>query len=127
VFVDWVGTQSVTESGPLLFTVDVVVRSLLSEGDGAFVRQPPRLATVEVSIGDDGRPTISRPPSVTAVTPAVPVAMTLTSLPPDLQTQIEASYGPVVGGEQLVNGRWRVVVMAPGLDGVSRPETLIVP
>lgn len=127
VFVDWVGTQSVTESGPLQFSVEVVIRSLLSEGDGAFTRQPPRLATVEVSIGEDGRPVVLRPPSVSAAAPAVPVSLTLTPLPIDLQAQVEASHGPVVGGELLADGRWRVVAMVSGLDGVSRPETVVLP
>lgn len=127
VFVDWVVTQSVTESAALQFTVDVVVRSLLAQGDGAFVRQSPRLATIEVSIGDDGRPVVSRPPSVATVSPTVPTTMTLSPLPADLQSQIETTLGAVVGGEQLADGTWKVVAMVPGSDGVTRPETLLFP
>jgi hypothetical protein len=42
-------------------------------------------------------------------------------------TQVEASGGAVVGGEQLADGSWRVVVMASSPDGVTRPRTVTVP
>ncbi|MCZ6505894.1 MAG: hypothetical protein O6834_07955 [Actinobacteria bacterium] len=55
------------------------------------------------------------------------MTMTLTSLPVTLQEQVESAYGSVVGGEQLADGGWCVVVMAEGVDGVLRPTTVTVP
>ena len=53
--------------------------------------------------------------------------MTLTPLPVTLQEQVESAYGLVVGGEQLEDGRWRVVAMVEGIDGVRRPTIITVP
>jgi hypothetical protein len=64
--------------------------------------------------------------AVSAVT-ATPLPMTLGAIPEQLETQIETSTGPVIGGEALADGRWRVVVMAEDTDGVRRPRTVISP
>ncbi|MFV1961094.1 MAG: hypothetical protein ACC658_04595 [Acidimicrobiia bacterium] len=127
VFVDWVGVQSVTETAPLAYDIGVLVRSLMAQADGGFVRQPTRLATIGVVIGDDGLPRVARPPSVTMSTGSSPLTMTLTPLPASIQEQVESVYGSVVGGEQLEDGRWRVVAMVEGVDGVRRPTVVTVP
>lgn len=127
VFVDWVGAQQVTEAGSLVFEVEVLVRSLRAEGEGGFVRQPARLAVVRVMIGDDGLPRVTMPPKVELPAGASPLAMNLVEVPAQVREQLEQSHGTVVGGEQLADGRWQVVVMAVGLDGVARPTTVVVP
>ena len=127
VFVDWVGVQSVTETAPLAYDVEVLVRSLMAEGDGGFVRQPTRVATITVVIGDDGIPRVARPPIITTPDKSSPVSMTLAPLPAVLQEQVESTHGEVLGGEQLEDGRWRVVVVVEGIDGVQRPTTITVP
>ena len=127
VFVDWVGVQSVTETAPLSYDIAVLVRSLMAQGDGGFVRQPTRVATIVVVVGDDGLPRVARPPAITTPPALFPVTMTLTPLPATLEEQVESAYGLVVGGEELADGGWRVVVMIEGVDGVIRPTTVTVP
>ncbi len=127
VFVDWVGAQTVTETAPLTYDVEVMVRSLMAQGEEGFVRQPTRVVTIGVVIGDDGLPRVARPPMVTVQGVSSPMTLALTPLPAETQVQVESVYGPVIGGEQLPDGRWRVVVMAQGVDGVRRPTTVVVP
>ena len=127
VFVDWVGVQSVTETAPLAYDIEVLVRSLMAQGDSGFVRQPTRVATIGVVIGDDGLPRVARPPAITTPGALSPMTMTLTPLPATLQEQVESTYGLVLGGEQLEDGHWRVVVMVEGVDGVRRPTMIAVP
>jgi hypothetical protein len=55
------------------------------------------------------------------------VASNLVPVPAEIQALVEASHGPVVGGEQTVDGKWRVVAMVSGIDGVRRPETVVAP
>lgn len=127
VFVDWVGAQAVVEVSPLRYQVEVVVRSLSAQGEEGFVRQPARVATVTVAIGDDGAPRVTKPPEVAPAQPGTPLAMHLVEVPSELAEQVEQSMGPVLGGEQLPDGRWQVVVMSAGPDGVTRPVTVTVP
>lgn len=127
VFVDWVRARTVTETAPLGYEVEVMVRSLMAKGEGGFVRQPARVMTVVVVIGDDGLPRVARPPMITAEGTSSPMSLALTPLPVATQEQVEALYGQVIGGQQLADGGWRVVVMAEGLDGVRRPTTVEVP
>lgn len=54
VYVDWIGVRTVTQTGPLSFEVDVLVRSLLSSDESGFVRQPIRQATVPVIMDLEG-------------------------------------------------------------------------
>jgi len=128
VFVDWAGAMAVTEVAPMTYQVEVVVRSLVSGADGAFVRQPPRHLFVEVTIGPDGSPQVSRPPEtvVSAGTGQQP-AIALQVVPEALRVELEATVGIVVGGEPMADGTWRVVVMAVDSDGVTRPRTVVVP
>ncbi len=128
VFVDWAGAVAVTEVAPMVFQVEVVVRSLVSTADGGFVRQEPRRLLVEVSLGPDGSPRVSRPPLAVASVGAVPPdALPLQTVPEALAAELEATIGSVVGGEAMADGTWRVVVMAVDPDGVTRPRTVIVP
>jgi hypothetical protein len=53
--------------------------------------------------------------------------MVLSPLPDDVRSQLEESHGQVVGGAQLEDGRWQVVVMIAGSDGVTRPVTVLFP
>ena len=127
VFVDWVGARTVTETAPLTYDVEVMVRSLMAQGEGGFVRQPNRLVMVGIVVGDDGLPRVARPPIVTVQSMSSPMDLELAPLPAPTQEQAESLYGQVIGGEQLADGRWRVVVMAEGVDGVRRPTTVVVP
>lgn len=125
VFVDWAGALSVTPTGPALFDVEILVRSLLSAGENGFVRQPPLVVGVEVSVGDDGRARVTGAPTLTAVDPASPAHGMLGEVPGELVARMETDYGTVIGGTQDDDGTWRVVVMSEGADGVRRPVTVI--
>jgi hypothetical protein len=127
VYVDWVGATSVTEIGPLSYSVEVAVRSLVSAADAPFVRQPTMLIDVDVILDETGTPHLARPPGLARALERTPSTLTLTALPTEIQTQIETTVGPVVGGEPMSDGRWRVVALATGADGVVRPVTVIAP
>jgi hypothetical protein len=127
VFVDWVGATSVVEIDVLSFDVEVAVRSLKSEGGGAFARQPTRIATLRVQIGDDGLPRVLTPPLVVTATQPTSSQLELVPVPDELRVQLEASHGPVIGGQTNADGEWSVVVMATDVDGVARPTTIVVP
>ncbi len=124
VFVDWVGVRSIAETAPLTYQVEVLVRSLVSHQDGAFARQPARLATVEVLVGADGTPRVASPPTVSVMSPPTPHPMGLLAVPAHVVDQL-TTIGDVIGGVQLADGRWRVVVMTEGPDGVRRPTTIV--
>lgn len=127
VFVDWVGARSIAELSPLEYRVDVVVRSLKSVGEAGFVRQPTQSISVDVGFGDDGTPRVIRPPSPAVVLSITPARTDLVTVPAEVQAQIETSYGSVVGGTQQADGKWSVVAMVEGSDGVRRPITVQVP
>lgn len=121
VFVDWVRARGVTQTGPTSYEVEVLVRSLVSSGTSGFARQAPLVVSVPIEIGDDGRPRVAGAPSLAMAEPVAVSVIDLAELPDDLAIQLEASHGEVVGGIQLGDGSWEVVVMAEGSDGVSRP------
>ncbi len=128
VFVDWAGAVAVTEVAPTIYQVEVVVRSLVSDADGTFVRQAPRRLFVEVAVGSDGSPRVTRPPqTVVAANVGAPETLALQSVPEALRAELEATVGTVVGGEAMPDGTWRVVVMTVDPDGVTRPRTIVVP
>lgn len=127
VFVDWVAATSVVEVDILAFEVEVAVRSLRSGSDGVFVRQPTRIATLRVILGDDGLPRIAAPPLVANADALIPSPLELVLVPEEIGGPLEAKYGTVVGGQTMADGRWRVVVMSADVDGVVRPITVIVP
>ncbi|MGH3651150.1 MAG: hypothetical protein ACRDU9_10635, partial [Acidimicrobiia bacterium] len=49
--------------------------------------------------------------------------ISLVELPPDVAALVEGQ-GEIVGGRQLADGNWEVVVMTQGGDGARRPVTL---
>jgi hypothetical protein len=53
--------------------------------------------------------------------------MSLAMLPETIRQQVEAEFGEVLGGEQTVDGGWKVVAMSDNGDGVSRPITVVIP
>ena len=125
VFVDWAGVRSITQTSPAHFEVEVLVRSLVSNGDPGFVRQPPLVALVEVTIGDDGEPRISGAPRVAAVEPGSPAQLSLIPLPEPVAAQLDSVSGEILGGMVREDGTWEVVVVAEGPDGVKRPVTIL--
>ncbi len=127
VFVDWVRATSVSEAGPLLYQVEVIVRSLVSGPEGGFIRLPTRLSMVEVTLGSEGSPRVTRPPVSAGEAAPVPHQIGLGPLPDQVRDAVEAAHGTVVGGEALPDGGYRVVVMATDPDGVTRPRTVVVP
>lgn len=127
VYVDWVGTISVAELGGLAYEVELLVRSMVAAPGEGFVRHPPSRLVVEVTVGPDGTPRVTRPPRQATQTTHTPAVMGLSAIPETLQEEVESLLGPVIGGEQLTDGRWRVVVMVVDDDGVTRPRTVIVP
>ncbi len=125
VFVDWVGSAGVVEVDPTNFEVQVVVRSLLAHGDGAFVRQPTQRATFVIGIDGAGNPYVTGAPVVEEVTFDNESNVTLSVPPTDIAASVEAEHGPVLGGIQDADGSWRLVVMKTGPDGIQRPTTVI--
>lgn len=126
VFVDWAGTQRISEIAPATYHVDVRVRSLLSTPESGFVRQPTRMLRVEVSVGDDGSPRVTSAPVSLDEPAAAPVQTGLQEVPDDVASRL-GEVGQIVGGTPMPTGGWRVVVMQAGPDGVSRPVTVEIP
>lgn len=124
VFVDWARARSVTQTGPVDFDVEVLVRSLSSSSDGAFVRQAPLVLTVGIEIGEDGAARISGVPALVPAAPGSPADMTLSEVPEETIAELGLGDDEVVGGVQQADGSWEVVVMATGADGVRRPVTV---
>lgn len=125
VFVDWAGVRSVTQTNPVTFEVEVLVRSLVSNGDPGFLRQPPLLVQVEVTLGDDGEPRVSGAPLVAAVDVGSPIQLGLSPLPEPLAAQLDTEGEEVIGGMVREDGIWEVVVVTEGSDGVRRPVTIL--
>lgn len=121
VFVDWVGTRAVNQTGPVSFEVEVLVRSLVSTGEGGFVRQPPALLRVPVEVGEDGAPRVASVPALDVVPLGTPADLTLSQPPEEV---VEGVADEVVGGIQRSDGGWDLVVMTVGDDGVRRPVVI---
>ena len=126
VFVDWVGTQRIDQTGDFDFEVEVLVRSLVSTPDSGFTRQPVRLIEVDVSLGVDGEPMIVSAPVLLEVAPASAGSLELTEIPDDVRAAVSGSGSPV-GGILGADGRWQVLVMSTSSDGVTRPVMVEVP
>lgn len=127
VAVDWVGAVSVSESGPLSFEVEVMVRTTAVTGGDVPVRQPPRTMVIEVGFGHDGQPRVLRPPLLATFQMPAPHLLGLVPVSEHLREHLSLTYAEVVGGEPLPDGRWMVVVMAVDPDGVTRPRSVLVP
>ena len=80
-----------------------------------------------MTVGDDGLPRVVAPPFVRTTDALTPSPLELVAVPEEIRAQLEASHGPVIGGQVMANGEWSVVVMATDLDGVVRPVTINVP
>ena len=120
VFVDWAGAQEVVQSGATSFEVRVLVRSLVSHDGGLFTRVPPLLLDIPVEFGDSGLPVIAGLPSQREHQPGRAAAFDLVEVPPDVVADLGVD-GEVLGGRQLRDGRWEVLVIGVGADGVRRP------
>lgn len=127
VFVDWARARAVTETAPMSYEVEVVVRSLLAQGEGGFTRQPVTRMEVPVVIGEDGLPKVSRPPRLLDPLPAQQAQMALSPVPDPIKAQVEARHGPVVGGVSQPDGTLLVVTMVTGTDQVTRPVVVVAP
>jgi hypothetical protein len=127
VFVEWVRAIGVEEIGEMAFRVTVLARSLAAPAGGDYVRQQPLGLEVDVSIADPA-PQVMMAPVIAPVAPGEAHQLQMSEVPEDVGAKaLETSGGTeVVGGVQGPNG-WRVVVMAPGTDGVGRPVTVAVP
>ena len=128
VFVEWVRAVSVEELAPLHYRVAVLVRSLVAQGEEAYRRVSPMLATVEVIVAEDGARVVL-PPTLTPLPTPQPEPLTLVEVPAEVQEAAMTASGAtnVLGGVQTATGAWHVVVVAPGPDGVARPTTVNVP
>ncbi len=124
VFVDWARATQVTQVGELGYEVEVLVRSLASDGGGAFVRQPPRVLHVDVELSLEGVPHVSSVPVVGEPVVTERAELGLVDVPEDVLARIGPEQGEVVGGFRSGDGSWQVVVLAPGPDGVTRPMTI---
>lgn len=128
VFVEWVRTMSIEEVEPLRFRVSVLVRSLKAGSDNIYHRQAPLIATVEVVVDMSG-PRVALPPAIDQIETSSPENLALVPVPPEVTTAVTASVpeAEVIGGIANTEGNWQVVVMAPGPDGIRRPQTVTVP
>lgn len=128
VFVEWSRAIATEEVAPLIFRVDVLVRWLMSGADGVYVRQPPTIVTVDVEVGETGA-RVTLPPVIGTVPRGEPAEPGLIEVPADIANLAvkESGATEVIGGLAAEDGSWRVVVMAPGPDGVTRPQTVVVP
>lgn len=123
VYVDWAGAASVAAIGQTSYDVEVIVRSLVSTGGGAFVRQRPYRVGVTVEVGEDGATRATGAPTIAIVEALEPTEITLGAVPEDVLAVLGVD-GEVVGGRQRSDGGWDVVVMMTGVDGVNRPVTV---
>ncbi|HEU4318791.1 MAG TPA: hypothetical protein VFS66_01775 [Acidimicrobiia bacterium] len=123
VFVDWAGAREVIQSGATTFEVEVLVRSLVSRDGALFTRVPPLLLAVPVELDGNGDPVISGLPSQRQPDPGQAAQLDLVEVPPDVVSTLGVE-GEVLGGRQLPDGGWEVVVVGVGADGVRRPFTV---
>ncbi len=127
VFVDWVGTRQVAQIGEAEYDVDILVRSLVSTETLGFARQPVRLLRVRVRFEDDGQPRVATPPVSVELPSASPIDFELAEVPQDMAFTVPPGAAIVGGIPSWDDGRWRLVVMIEGIDGVRRPQMLEVP
>lgn len=120
VFVDWARAIATTQTGPVSFEVEVLVRSLAANGDEGFVRQDPRSVLVGIEIGADGLARVTGIPRIDEVEIGENAASHVEDLPDDVADRLGVAADDVLGGVHTEDG-WVAVVMAEGEDGVRRP------
>ncbi|HEX6219840.1 MAG TPA: hypothetical protein VF115_01975 [Acidimicrobiia bacterium] len=123
VFVDWARATGVDQTGPITFEVAVLVRSLNAANGSTFVRQPPQRLLVSVDFDAEGGPRVTRPPELEPADAVDSADLTLQTVPAEVMDTLDME-GEVVGGLQEPDGSWLIVVMTPGVDGVTRPMTV---
>jgi hypothetical protein len=128
VFVEWVKAISVEEMEPFRYRVEVLVRYLVASADEPYVRRPPLNVIVEVT-SDESGPHVALPPVIETVDIGDSFDPGLVEVPVEVgAAALEASAGSeVIGGLARSDGSWSVVVIAPGPDGISRPQTVEIP
>lgn len=123
VFVDWAGVQDVVAAGAARFEVDVLVRSLVSREAGTFTRLPPTLLSVSIEFSAEATPFVADVPSLTQPTTSAPAPLDLSEVPADIAAGL-AQDDELIGGRQLPDGTWELVVVRTGADGVRRPVSI---
>ena len=128
VFVEWVRASEIVEIAPLTFEATVMARTLAAGGEEVYERQAPLEVTVEVSVST-GAPQVVLPPEVASPIAGPAHDSTIAEVPEEVAAAaLELSGGSeVIGGVPSASGGWRVVTLAVGPDGVSRPVTVEVP
>jgi len=121
VFVDWVRAGVISQTSPTTFDVDVMVRSLVSTGDGGFQRQPPRTLSVTVEIEGEAGARVSGLPALGPVEQVAVQDAGITDLPSDVVASLDPALGEPLGGIVASDGSWQVVIIEEGADGVRRP------
>jgi hypothetical protein len=124
VFVDWARAGTITQTTPTTFEVDVMVRTLVSTGEGGFQRQPARGLSVTVEIDGEGGTRVSRIPTLRPVEPVAVPDAGITDLPADVVASLDPALGEPIGGIVAPDGSWEVVVMEGSADGVRRPAVI---
>jgi hypothetical protein len=122
VFVDWASSAEVVPTGAVSFDVSVVVRSLHSSDGSGFIRQAPLTVTVPVEVTETG-PRATGLPLIATMVPEPAPELSLEAVPEEVLAGLEGT-GEVVGGRQMGDGTWEVVMLADGADGVTRPVTV---
>lgn len=125
VFVDWAGVSTIAETGPTSYRVEVLVRSLTSQAESGFARQPATLVTVDVAIDESGEPHVVSAPTLSVPQPAGSQSVDLVGVPDEVAAQVGDGY-QILGGRVLEDGSWEVVALAASPDGVTRPVTVRV-
>lgn len=124
VFVEWVRAMEVEEIASGRYRVRVLVRSLRADGEEAYQRQPPMIATVEVEVGENGVRAVM-PPTLEPAPTSEQLPLALQEVPPEIQAQL--GEVEIQGGIPLPSGGWQVVIDAPGPDGLVRSMTVTLP
>jgi hypothetical protein len=128
VFVEWVKATGVMEIAPLTYQVTVLARTLAATDGGAYVRQPPLSVTVSVSVAGE-HPEIVSAPIVESAFLSETAPAGLTTVPSEVEAAASqvAGVSEIIGGIQDQTGAWSVVAMVLGGDGVTRPQTIVLP
>ncbi len=127
VFVESARAVGVEELDGLTYRVEVLVRWLKAEDDGVYERQPATMLLVDVEVGEEGAKVVM-PPQIVDIRTAPQASPALVEVPTDVAAMaVEQTGGSeVIGGVAGADGRWQVVVMAPGPDGIVRPQTVVI-